>query len=110
MGLVTPVGNNVSSTWEALCQGKSGIGPITLFDKSRFRVHFGAEVKNFDPSAYMDRKEIRRTDPYEHFAIAAAKQALAQSGLKITEGNADDVGVYIGSSIGGLSTLLEATK
>ncbi len=110
MGLLTPVGNNVSSTWEALCQGKSGVGPITLFDTSQFRVHFGAEVKNFDPSDYMERKEIRRTDPYEHFAIASAKQAINQSGLQITKEIADDVGVYIGSSIGGLSTLLEATK
>jgi 3-oxoacyl-[acyl-carrier-protein] synthase II len=110
MGLLTPVGNTVSDTWEALCQGKSGVGPITHFDTSRFRVHFGAEVKNFDPSDYMDRKEIRRTDAYEHFAIAASKQALAQSGLQITEENADDVGIYIGSSIGGLSTLLDATK
>ena len=110
MGLLTPVGNNVSTTWEALCQGTSGVGPITLFDTSRFRVHFGAEVKNFDPAEYMERKEIRRTDPYEHFAIAAASQALAQSGLQITEENADDVGIYIGSSIGGLWTLLDATK
>src|SRR5947209_12823961 len=103
MGLLTPVGNDVSSTWEALCQGKSGVGPITYFDTSRFRVHFGAEIKNFDPSLYMDRKEIRRTDPYEHFAVATAKQALAQSGLKITEENADGIGVYIGSGAGGLS-------
>jgi 3-oxoacyl-[acyl-carrier-protein] synthase II len=110
MGLITPVGNNVSTTWEALCQGKSGVGPITLFDTNRFRVHFGAEVKNFDPSMYMDRKEIRRTDVYEHFAVATAKQALAQSGLQITEENADDVGVYIGSSTGGLSSLVDATK
>ena len=110
MGLLTPVGNNVSSTWEALCQGKSGVGPITFFDTSRFRVHFGAEVKNFDPSVFMDRKEIRRTDAFEHFAIAASKQALGQSGLQITEVNADDVGIYIGSSIGGLSSLIDATK
>ena len=110
MGLLTPVGNNVSSTWEALCQGKSGVGPITHFDTSRFRVHFGAEVKNFDPFVYMERKEIRRTDPFEHFAIATAKQALAQSGLQITEENADDIGIYIGSGIGGLSALLDAAK
>jgi 3-oxoacyl-[acyl-carrier-protein] synthase II len=110
MGLLTPVGNNVSSTWEALCKGESGVGSIANFDTSRFRVHFGAEVKNFDPSFYMDRKEIRRTDPYEHFAIATAKQALAQSGLQITEENADDIGIYIGSGIGGLSTLLDAAK
>jgi 3-oxoacyl-[acyl-carrier-protein] synthase II len=110
MGLLTPVGNNVSSTWEALCKGESGVGSISNFDTSRFRVHFGAEVKNFDPSFYMDLKEIRRTDPYEHFAIATAKQALAQSGLQITEENADDIGIYIGSGIGGLSTLLDAAK
>ena len=110
MGLLTPVGNNVSATWEALCQGKSGVGPITYFDTSRFRVHFGAEIKNFDPLLYMERKEIRRTDPFEHFAIATAKQAMAQSGLPITEENADDIGIYIGSGIGGLSALLDAAK
>jgi 3-oxoacyl-[acyl-carrier-protein] synthase II len=110
MGLLTPVGNNVSSTWEALCKGESGVGSISNFDTSRFRVHFGAEVKNFDPSLYMERKEIRRTDPFEHFAIATAKQALAQSGLQITEENADDIGIYIGSGIGGLSALLDAAK
>ena len=110
MGLLTPVGNDVASTWEALCQGKSGVGPITSYDSSRFRVHFGAEIKNFDPSLYMDRKEVRRTDPYEQFAIATARQALAQSGLQITEENADDIGVYIGSGIGGLSTWQDQFK
>src|SRR5437870_9305963 len=104
LGLVTSLGNDVTSTWKALCEGRSGVGPITSYDTSRFRVHFGAEIKNFDPSLYMDRKEIRRTDPYEHFAVATAKQTLAQSGLKITEENADDIGVYIGSGVGGLST------
>src|SRR6266566_2360199 len=105
MGLLTPVGNNVASTWESLCQGRSGVGPITSYDTSRFRVHFGAEIKQFDPSHYLDRKEIRRTDPYEHYAVATAKQALALSGLKITEENAFDVGVCIGSGIGGLTTV-----
>lgn len=107
MGLLTPVGNDVPSTWEALCQGKSGVGPITSYDTSQFRVHFGAEIKNFDPSFYMDRKTIRHTDPFEHFAVATAKQALIQSGLKITEENADDIGVYIGSGVGGLATYHE---
>src|SRR5215469_10932911 len=107
MGLLTPVGNDVPSTWEALCQGKSGVGPITSYDTSQFRVHFGAEIKNFDPSLYMDRKAIRHTDPFEHFAVATAKQALTQSGLKITEENADDIGVYIGSGVGGLATYHE---
>jgi len=107
MGLLTPVGNDVPSTWEALCQGKSGVGPITSYDTSQFRVHFGAEIKNFDPSLYMDRKTIRHTDPFEHFAVATAKQALIQSGLRITEENADDIGVYIGSGVGGLATYHE---
>ncbi len=107
MGLLTPVGNDVLSTWEALCQGKSGVGPITSYDTSQFRVHFGAEIKNFDPLLFMDRKTIRHTDPFEHFAVATAKQALIQSGLKITEENADDIGVYIGSGVGGLATYHE---
>ncbi len=105
MGLLTPVGNDVASTWEALCGGVSGVGPITSYDTSRFRVHFGAEIKGFDPTLYMDRKEIRRTDPYAQFAVAATKQALAQAKLEITEDIADDVGVIIGSGVGGLVTM-----
>jgi len=104
VGLITSLGNDVASTWEALCQGKSGVTPITNYDSSRFRVHFGAEVKEFDPSPYMERKEILRTDLYTHLAVATTKQALAQANLKITEENADDIGVYIGSGIGGLNT------
>lgn len=105
MGLITSVGNDVASTWEALCQGKSGVAEIEGYDTSRHRVHFAAQVKNFDPSLYMDRKDLRRNDQYEHLAIAASKQALDQAGLKITDENADDIGVYIGSGIGGLQTL-----
>ncbi|HEX9131322.1 MAG TPA: beta-ketoacyl-ACP synthase II [Ktedonobacteraceae bacterium] len=105
MGLVTSVGNDVASTWEALCQGKSGVAEIEGYDTSRHRVHFAAQVKNFDPSIYMDRKDIRRNDQYEHLAVAASKQALDQADLKITDENADDIGVYIGSGIGGLMTL-----
>jgi 3-oxoacyl-[acyl-carrier-protein] synthase II len=105
LGMVTSVGNDVASSWEALCQGKSGVTEIEGYDTSRHRVHFAAQVKNFDPSLYMDRKEIRRNDPYEHLAITTSKQALEQAGLKITDENADDVGVYIGSGIGGMSIL-----
>lgn len=107
MGLITSLGNDLQSTWEALCQGKSGVGEIIGYDTTRHRVHFAGEVKTFDPAPYMDRKEIRRNDPYEQLAIATTKQAMAQSGLKITDENADDVGVYIGSGIGGLVTLHE---
>jgi 3-oxoacyl-[acyl-carrier-protein] synthase II len=108
MGMVTSLGNDLASTWEALCQGKSGVSTIEGYDNypiDQFRVQFGAQIKNFDPSLYMDRKEVRRNDPYEQLAIATAKQALAQSKLQITDENADDIGVYIGSGIGGLVTL-----
>lgn len=110
LGLVTSLGNDLASTWEALCQGKSGISEITGYDTSRHRVHFGGEIKNFDPTPYMDRKEIRRNDPYEHLAVAASKQALMHANLRITDEIADDVGVYIGSGIGGLITQHEQFK
>ncbi|MFL5705711.1 MAG: beta-ketoacyl-ACP synthase II, partial [Ktedonobacteraceae bacterium] len=105
LGLVTSLGNDLATSWEALCQGKSGVGEITGYDTSRHRVHFGGEIKNFDPTLYMDRKEVRRNDPFEQLAIATTKQALDQASLHITEENADDIGVYIGSGIGGLVTL-----
>ncbi len=107
LGLITSLGNDLAPNWEALTQGKSGVSKITTYDTSQFRVHFAAEIKQFDPLLYMDRKEARRNDPYEQLAIATTKQALAQSGLNITPENAEDVGVYIGSGIGGLVTLHE---
>lgn len=105
MGLITSLGNDLATNWEAISQGKSGIGEITHYDSSQHRVHFAGEIKNFDPTPYLDRKEVRRNDPYEQIAIATTKQAIAQAQLKITDENADDVGVYIGSGIGGLVTL-----
>ena len=110
MGLITSLGNDLASTWDALCQGKSGMSEITGYDTSKFRVHFAGEIKNFDPTLYMDRKEIRRNDPYEQLAIATTKQALTQAGLQITPENGDDIGVYIGSGIGGLVTLHDQFK
>jgi 3-oxoacyl-[acyl-carrier-protein] synthase II len=110
LGLITSVGNDLASSWEALCQGKSGVGEIDSYDSSQHRVHFGGQVRNFDPSVYMDRKEVRRNDPYEQLSIATSRQALDQSGLKITDENAGDIGVYIGSGIGGLVTLHEQFK
>ena len=105
LGLVTALGNDVATSWEGLCAGRSGIGPITGFDTSQHKVQFGAELKNFDPTLYMDRKEARRNDPYTQLAVAAAKQALAQSELEINDDNAEDVGVYSGSGVGGLETM-----
>src|SRR5438552_1392996 len=107
LGLVTALGHDLATSWEALCQGKSGVSEIEGYDLSEYRVHFGAQVKQFDPSPYMDRKEARRNDPYEQLAIATTKQALAQSSLQIRGENADDIGVYIGSGIGGLTTIHE---
>jgi len=110
LGLVTSLGNDLASSWEALIQGKSGIGEITAYDTSNHRIHFGGEIKNFDATKYMDRKELRRNDPYEHLAIATTKQALAHARLEITDEIAPDVGVYIGSGIGGLVTLHDQFK
>jgi 3-oxoacyl-[acyl-carrier-protein] synthase II len=105
LGLVTPVGNDVNSTWEALAAGRSGIAPITAFDTSDYPVRFAGEVKEFDARQYLDHKEARRNDPFVHFAMAAARQALNDAAFTVTEENADRVGVIIGSGVGGLHTL-----
>jgi 3-oxoacyl-[acyl-carrier-protein] synthase II len=106
IGLVTPVGNDTSSTWEALCAGRSGIAPITSFDASNQEVRFAGEVKGFDPTPYFEnRKEIRRNDPFVHLALGAARQALDDAGFCITPENADSVGVLIGTGVGGIATL-----
>ncbi len=110
VGLITSLGNDLATSWAALCQGQSGIREITRYDSSQHRVHFAGELRGFDPLRYMDRKEIRRNDPYEQIAIATTKQALAQAQLQITNEIADDVGVYIGSGIGGLNTQHEQFK
>lgn len=107
LGLVTALGNDLPSSWENLTQGKSGIREISGYDSSQHRVHIGGEVKDFDPSLYMNCKDARRNDPYAQFAIAAAKQALGQSQLQITESNARAVGVSVGSGIGGVFTMHE---
>ncbi|HEX9037131.1 MAG TPA: beta-ketoacyl-ACP synthase II [Ktedonobacterales bacterium] len=104
MGLVTPLGNNVAATWDALTRGVSGAGPITRFDASRHDVRIAAEVKDFDPLLFMDRKLARRTELFTQFALCAAKEAVAQSGLDIAAIR-DDVGVVIGSGAGSLQML-----
>lgn len=109
MGTVNPLGLNVKESWENVIAGKSGVGAITLFDSSSLQVHIAAEVKGFQPEQYMDAKEARRRDRFEQFAIASAREALASSGLEITEANAGRIGVIISSAIGGLHSLQEAT-
>jgi 3-oxoacyl-[acyl-carrier-protein] synthase II len=107
LGLITSLGNDLASNWEDLTAGKSGVGNITAYDTSEFGVHFAAQIKEFDPLLYMDRREARRTDPYQHLAIAATQQAMSQASLSVTPENAEEIGVYIGSGIGGLITLHE---
>ena len=106
IGLVTPVGNDTASSWRAICEGQSGVAPITTFDASRHEVRIAAAVKDFNPLNYLDRKETRRTERFIHFAVAAAHQALNDSGLNIAA-MPDDVGVVIGSGSGGLQTMEE---
>jgi len=102
LGLVTPLGTGVEKTWQALLEGRSGVGKITHFDCSTYPVQIAAEVKDFDPSQYIEQKEIKKMDRFIHFAIAASDMAIKDSGLKITKDNAERVGVIIGSGMGGL--------
>lgn len=104
LGAVTPLGNNVAEYWSNLVKGVSGAGPITRFDASKFKTRFACEVKNFDPGLYFDRKEARKQDLYSHFAIAAADEALKDSGLNLETVNLNRIGVIWGSGIGGVET------
>ncbi len=107
MGLVTPVGNDVPSSWSAILAGRSGIGHITEFDHSAFKTHIAAEVKNFDASLYVDKKDTRRMDRFLHFAAAAAQEAVADAKLDVAYFTPRRVGVVVGSGIGGVHILLE---
>ncbi|MBI5291196.1 MAG: beta-ketoacyl-ACP synthase II [Chloroflexi bacterium] len=110
VGAVSPLGLNVKETWDACVNGRSGVGPITLFDSSNFLVRIACEVKGFDPAQYMEVKEARRRDRYQQLAAAAAKEAHRQSGLVITDDNSGRVGVIISSGVGGLQTIQEGVQ
>ncbi|MGD8577640.1 MAG: beta-ketoacyl synthase N-terminal-like domain-containing protein, partial [Thiohalophilus sp.] len=105
MGMLSPVGNNVKTAWDNILAGKSGIGPIEHFDVSEFAVRFGGSVRGFDVSTIMSSKDARKMDPFIHYGIAAAIEAVEDSGLDVTEANAERIGVAIGSGIGGLGTI-----
>lgn len=107
VGLVTPVGIGVEASWNAICAGKSGIGPITRFDAGAYKTQIAGEVKGFEPRDYLDKKDAKRMQPYIAYAVAAAKMALADADLKIDGTNGDRIGVSSGCGLGGLS-LLEA--
>jgi 3-oxoacyl-[acyl-carrier-protein] synthase II len=112
MGLVSAVGLDVQSSWAALLDGRSGAGPITLFDPTDYPVRFACEVKGFEPTEYIERKEVKRTDRFSQFAIATSVQAMRQAGLdESREGVAPErIGVIIGSGIGGMATFEEQTQ
>jgi 3-oxoacyl-[acyl-carrier-protein] synthase II len=105
VGAVTPLGNSVSETWDGLCAGKSGIGKITKFDCRAFATRIAGEIKNFDPLAFVNKKELRRLDDFIIYSLAAAEMAAADAALIINDAYAERVGVYIGSAIGGLGTM-----
>lgn len=107
MGMLTPVGNTVESSWQALLAGQSGIGPVEGFDVSAFSTRFAGQVKDFDVEAYLPKKEARKMDLFIQYGIAAGMQAMQDSGLQVTEANAHRIGAAIGSGIGGLALIEE---
>jgi 3-oxoacyl-[acyl-carrier-protein] synthase II len=107
MGTINPLGMDVQSTWDALVQGVSGAGPVTLFDASDLLVQVACEVKGFDPEKYMDARDARRRDRFEQLASVAAREALEQSGLKVAEERSHRVGVIVSSAVGGLGSMEE---
>ena len=109
LGCISPIGNTIAEAWESALAGKSGIGNITRFDATSFSTRFAGEVKNFNVEDYLPGKEGRHMDTFIHFGMAAGIQALQDSGIEVTEQNADRIGVMVGSGIGGLP-LIEATK
>ncbi|HUU65633.1 MAG TPA: beta-ketoacyl-ACP synthase II [Dehalococcoidales bacterium] len=110
MGILSPLGLDMATTWEGLITGRSGIDYITLFDPEFMKTKFAGEVKGFEPSNYMNRKDAHRMDRFAQLALAASREAVAQARLEIDHRNVDDIGVIIGSGIGGLTTLFEQTK
>jgi 3-oxoacyl-[acyl-carrier-protein] synthase II len=105
LGAITPIGNTLAEYWEGLLSGRNGIGPITLFDASRHDCRIAGEVKGFSPHEYMDRKDAKRMDRFAQFGVAASKQAIADGQFVINELNAEQVGVIIGTGVGGLKVL-----
>jgi 3-oxoacyl-[acyl-carrier-protein] synthase II len=109
MGIVSPVGNDLASAWDNITHGRSGIGPITHFDAGAYATRIAGEVRGFDPAAYIPAKEAKRMDPFIHYGVAAGLMALKDSGLEVTEANAERIGTIIGSGIGGILGIEDTT-
>jgi len=113
MGAVSPVGNDVASTWENVVAGRSGVGPITRFDASQYRTTIAAEARAFDPEQHFPARDARRMDPFAQFALVAAREALAEAGLSdeaFAEGLGERTAVLVGSGIGGMTTITEQIR
>ena len=110
IGLISPLGTGTDKNWQALLRGESGIAALTRFDVSRYATRFGGEVKDFDPLAFIDRKESRKMDPFIRFGLAAAELAVADSGIAAADLRSDRAGTYVGSGIGGLGSIEENHK
>ncbi len=110
LGAVSPLGNSVESLWDGLVNGRSGVAPITAFDASELPVTFAGEVKDLDTTPYIPPKEVKKLDRFLQFAVVAGKMAVEDSGLEIHDGNADDIAVYVGSGVGGLTSIIEGAS
>lgn len=110
IGALTPLGLNINTTWENLVAGKSGIDYITLFDASPHETRFAGEVRGFEPTDYINRKDARRMDRFAQLAVAASRQAVQHAGIEVNHTNEDNIAIVVGSGIGGLTTLYDQTK
>lgn len=110
MGMVSPLGNTVDSTWKNILAGKSGIAPLTHFDTTDFTVRFGGSIRDFDVTEYISKKDARKMDPFIHYGMSAGIQAVQNSGIEINDSNAHRIGIAIGSGIGGLPGIEKGTQ
>ncbi|HET8883583.1 MAG TPA: beta-ketoacyl-ACP synthase II [Solimonas sp.] len=110
LGIVSPVGNDIATAWSNILAGKSGIGPITYFDVSAYTTRFGGMVKDFNASQWLSVKDVKRTDPFIHYGVAAAKQAVADAGITVTDDNRERIGICVGAGIGGIGTIAEECR
>ena len=110
MGAVTPVGNSLEESWQAMVNGENGITKVSHFDASEFPCTFAGEVKNFDPSSRLSEKDARKMDRFMQLGLFCGDEAFVDSGLEVTEENAPRIGVYIGSGIGGINTIESTTE
>ncbi|WP_028079520.1 beta-ketoacyl-ACP synthase II [Solimonas soli] len=110
LGIVSPVGNDVATAWSNIIAGKSGIGPITYYDVSAYTTRFGGMIKDFKAGDWLGVKEVKRTDPFIHYGVAAAKQAIRDAGIEVTDDNRERIGICVGSGIGGIGSIEEECR